>query len=70
MRGQPTDASTRAQSTHGRQQELRQLTDVSKCYLNPRTSAKVTSTQREDGCIKIDGIYREHMAALRQKTTA
>ena len=49
-------------------------TDVSKSYVNPLTPARAPSThgrlqkfrqRREDGCIKIDGMYREHIPVLR-----
>ena len=43
--------------------------DASKSSVNPRTSVKVPSTRRED-CIKIDGMYRDHIAALMHKTAA
>ena len=70
MSGQPTEARTRALTTHGREQELRQPMDASKSSVNPRTSAKAPSSRREDGCIKMDDMYRKHIAALRHKTTA
>ena len=50
----------RAASTNRREQELHQ----------PMDGRKVPSIRREDGCIKIDGMYREHIAALAHKTTA
>ena len=66
---QPMDAS-KSSGKYGRKKELRQPINASKSFVNPRTSAKVPSTRREDGCIKIDDTYREHLAALRHRTTA